>query len=575
MDEPQNLQEPNSVTGQALVEPRPASVASELRAIARWLHTNNPFYAASAALTFAGLRMSFDTSGSTFQTSGLLLALVVYTLLLAGAAWFLIRYASLWEDARTLLLVVVLMLLAISVSFDDTLAASSWLGIPLFIVGFVFAVGLSEGLLRAIRLRLAAGYRLPFHGMLAVFFLYPVLLSQWIREPQSPALCWGLFGFSAVAGGVFLTLLPAIRRGAEYVRDNGSPWQWPWFPWTLFVTLGLGVCIRAYYLCVSFHFVGVPQTIFALYFLVPFLWVLALLVLEIGFVTRQKSLQYAGLTVAAGLVVLGVTASPDRAFDLGFLTLFYGTLGASPLFLTLVAAIAFFLLAWLRGVSAAFWLLTLGVTSFSVCGTSTFNLDTLMTPWGLPILGTALMLLARAARHRSAAASLVGGWCAVVAMVIDSRNVPLEVHEVLILVHAMLAVVLLVGVLFRDPAGLWIQRLGAVSMVALALTAIGCPPGILGDPPSWLVLVYPLLMSSIALAYGLLVSNPLCLASATVCVSGWLVVNGWPSYQQARRSVVGLDYIVSGLVFFVVAMLVSLSKTDLLRRLGRRGPRPN
>ncbi len=235
-----------------------------------------------------GLRLSFNTSGSAFQSGALMIGLVAYTLLLAGSAWFLIRYGNLWEDARTLLLVIVLMLLAISVSFDDALAANSWKGIPLFLVGLAFACGLSEGLLRGIGLRLAAGFRLPFHGALAVFFLYPVVLSQWIRDPQSPALCWGLFGFSAVAGGVFLTLLPAIRRGPQYVCDNGSPWKWPWYPWTLFGVLGFGVCVRAYYLCVSFHFVGVPQTIFAPYFLVPFLWVVALLLLELGLVSRRS-----------------------------------------------------------------------------------------------------------------------------------------------------------------------------------------------------------------------------------------------------------------------------------------------
>ena len=93
-----------------------------------------------------------------------------------------------------------------------------------------------------------------------------------------------MFGFCTAAGGVFLALLPAIRRGAGYVSDNGSPWQWPWYPWTLFGVIGLAVCLRAYYLCVSFHAATGSQTIFGFYFLVPFLWVVACLLLEIGIV---------------------------------------------------------------------------------------------------------------------------------------------------------------------------------------------------------------------------------------------------------------------------------------------------
>ena len=64
---------------------------------------------------------------------------------------------------------------------------------------------------------------------------------------------WGLFGFSAGAGLVFLTLLPAVRRGSDYVRANGSPWSWPLYPWALFSILAFAVPGRAFLLCWSLH----------------------------------------------------------------------------------------------------------------------------------------------------------------------------------------------------------------------------------------------------------------------------------------------------------------------------------
>ena len=81
--------------------------------------------------------------------------------------------------------------------------------------------------------------------MLGLFFLYPWAISPLSSHPTWPSLYWALFGFSAVAGAVFLTLLPAVRRGAAYVSDNGSPWRWPMYPWVLFGMLGLCVCMRA------------------------------------------------------------------------------------------------------------------------------------------------------------------------------------------------------------------------------------------------------------------------------------------------------------------------------------------
>ncbi len=226
-----------------------ANLTDDLRKWMRWLYTNNPFYAIGAVLVFYGLRISFNTSSPTFGTGTLMIGLTAYTALLAGAAWFLIRYGKLWEDVRALLLLVVLMLLAISTSFDETLeltVENPGTSIPLLFYGaLAFAVVVCEVLLRGIGLRFPARFRLPFYAILATFYLYPVLLIQWMRNPLAPSVNWGLFGFATVMGGMFLTLLPAVRSGPNYVSNNGSPWRWPWYPWILFGVLGFGVCARA------------------------------------------------------------------------------------------------------------------------------------------------------------------------------------------------------------------------------------------------------------------------------------------------------------------------------------------
>ena len=60
--------------------------------------------------------------------------------------------------------------------------ANSHVGVPLFLAGWIFATGLSEGLLRGIRLSVPVLFRVPYHLMLALFFLYPVAMSWLIRD---------------------------------------------------------------------------------------------------------------------------------------------------------------------------------------------------------------------------------------------------------------------------------------------------------------------------------------------------------------------------------------------------------
>src|SRR5262249_40741318 len=144
---------------------------------------------------------------------------------------------------------------------------------------------------------------------LGLFFLYPVALTPLLDQPRSEALSWGLFGFAPAAGIVFLTLLPAIRRGQDYVRDNGSPWGWAWYPWTLFGVLGFGVAARSALLCWSMPTPppALPEPyVFGPYFLVPFGLAIGVLLLEIGLVEGRRNVLHIALVLPASLLLLTV-----------------------------------------------------------------------------------------------------------------------------------------------------------------------------------------------------------------------------------------------------------------------------
>jgi hypothetical protein len=257
----------------AEVRPRSTPLAGGAPGLVRWICTKNPFYVLSAGLFLAGLFVSFGDPAQIINTWAIMSGLAGYTLLLAVTACLLVRFGNVWDDVRTVLLLVVLMFLATSVTFDEVLVLSPLRGFICYLVGLAFACVVSEGVLRGIRVRLPAWYRAPYYSLLGLFFLYPLALSPLRNEPHSEVLMWGLFAFATVAGLAFLTLLPAIRLGPAHVHDNGSPWPWPLYPWSLFVFLAVAVPGRAWLLCWSMQLLdgaAQDQSIFGLYFLVPF-----------------------------------------------------------------------------------------------------------------------------------------------------------------------------------------------------------------------------------------------------------------------------------------------------------------
>jgi hypothetical protein len=425
------------------------------------------------------------------------------------------------------------------------------------------------------RLRLPWGFRLPYYGFLALFFLYPAALGPQVGEPDGNVLRWGLFGFSPVAGLLFLTLVPAIRRGANYVAENGSPWPWPWYPWILFVAVGLGVCWRAYYLCISFHAVVGSRTIFDLYFLAPLLWAVAYLSLEAWTVSGHKWAKAFALALPLATVAMALTASPNQQLkDVRFLNLFHNTLHVSPLFLALSAAAAFYLVAWLRRASGAIGLCLLTVAGFTLCGPDTFNPDTMWGPHGWPILPAGIVLLLTGAWRGGAWRCLMGGWCLVLTPWIDFRETPFAGYGGAIPIHLLVLCMLVVGAAFRNAAGRVIQNVGAMVLLGFALIVSLEPPESLGRPPELILAGYPLAIAALAAVYGFLCKNPWYFAAVLGSLGGWVAKPGWSLYSQSRRSVAGMDYIVGGIASFLLAFLVSLTKMKSFNRPSdRRRPK--
>jgi hypothetical protein len=567
------------MTALAARPPTAPPLAGALHWLVQHLCTSNPFYVISAGLFLAGLYASFEAPAGEIDTWALLSGLAGYTLLLAITAFLLVRFAGAWDDLRTVLLLVVLFFLATSVTFDEVLVLDPTRGTACYLIGLAFAILVSEGLLHGIRLRLPGWFRAPYHLILALFFLYPLFLRQLIDRnlaivppsglPGHETLLWALFAFSPVAGLLFLTLLPAIRRGADYLRDNGSPWRWPLYPWTLFGLLAFAVPARAFLLCWSMHLLNNldrNHLIFGPYFLVPFGLVIALLLLEIGLVCQRPRVQRIALAIPAGLVVLAMLGHRSDAIYREFLDIFTARLGGTPLWLTLLAAIAFYGYALLRRVPIAAWHLTAALAALAFVSPSSLTLGDLVAPAPLPLLAAAALQLGLGLARRNAWHGTLGGMilAAAIAMALPDDLAMLRGP---IALHLGILAVLIVGAAFKDEAG-WILRIAGAGFMLLACLVVSL--GGLAIPlvqlPAW-VLAYPLVMATLLAFYGwLLYHDRSSYAFAAGILALWLFTAGWRSYLMLRQLVAGLDPMALSLAVFGIAVLISLGKSGALMR---------
>ncbi len=534
--------------------------------LVRALYTHNPFYVISADLVFIGLRMSFEPQAKVFDTWALILGLAGYTLLLATTACLMVRFGRVWDDMRSVLLLVVMMFLAISATIDDVLIVRPGLGRACAIAGLGFAGMVTEGLLRGMRLRLPAAYRIPYYLILGLFFLYPLALRPLLARSDSATSHWALFGFGTVAGLAFLTLLPAVRRGAAGVRGNGSPWPWPLYPWSLFFFLGVGVCARSYSLCISLHNVEGFRSIFGPYFLVPFGFAIAALLLEGGLTSGRKGVVRFALAIPAGLLGLALIGHrPDAVYE-RFLAIFREGIGVAPPAATLGLALGFYGIAAIRRVPMALGLATASLVGLSVVGPATMGPETLVAPRAWPLIAVALIQGWLAFQRRESWRGLVAATCAVAALSGLPGGVWSPEATGSVAFHLTLVALLILGAAFDDELGRELRLVGLMLLVAASLAVLAGEPHLRAGLPAGMVPGYPLAAAAVAAGYGYAFGGvPFYLASGAI-LGAVLAVLGSRGYLLLRLRVAGLDRIAWGLASFLVAAAVSLRKAGLPRR---------
>lgn len=560
-----------------------SQLSAAIPSLVKFLYTQNPFYLIGTLLVLYGLQQSLGQD-PTLATSSLLVGLLAgYTILLAGVAALVIRWGQVWDDARTILLVIVLLFFMLSTSLDFHLLFTLTAPVPgtLFLTaGLAFSMLVSEGLLRGLRIGLSASYRVPYYLVLTLLFAYPVVLGWMNYYSQYGALARALFAFPVVAAMTLLTLLPAARTPLWKEPQTGTPWKWPYYPWSLFVFLTLGVGIRAWWLTIAFEPAKGVDTYFRPYFLLPLVLAWSVLVLEMGRVRRSNGAIGAAMLLPLCGLVVGLPGPGRNPVEVEFLDRLAETMG-SPAQLTVWSMLGFYGWAWLRhGPAAEGFLVVLGLLA-AVVGPETLDWSTLSAPQPLVLLVVALMLFVGAIGLKSSWRAGLGG-AVMVATVrlagIDSSG-PAIIGNTLWFWqwHAPLLALLGITAVFDDDLARLVRSLAWRATPCLAVAAVTVYPWTMPELLQSVLVAYLAALVLVSAMLWLRLRDVAALGAVLATVGASLLVNVRPLYLLLAQSVMaeGLVWLASGLAIVLLALLISLFKMGIWPRAWNQLERMN
>ncbi|QDU27822.1 hypothetical protein ETAA8_29130 [Anatilimnocola aggregata] len=549
------------------------SSSFSLTRFVRLLYTQNPFYLIGTFLILLGLQQSLGQE-PLLATSGLLTSLLAgYTVLLVLIGVVIVRWGQLWDDVRTILLVVVLLFYMLSTSLDVHVLESPSRGTALLLCGLAFCLGLSEFLLRILRLQLPAPYRWAFYLSLCLLFSYPIALA-WLSDYRCyEARSWVIGSFALAASLPLLALIPAARSRTAVPVPCAATWQWPFYPWSLFVYLTVGLGLRAWWLTISFDPTKGEGNSFHPYLLIPLLLVWSLILLEAGLVHHRRYFLAGGLLLPAAAILLGYWGPGSSSAEAAFLARVTNTLGSPPQ-LAVWSVLAFQAWAYWRTASGPWNLaseVALTSTAILACMTGKHTLDwqtlTDANPSGIALVAAAFMANAmrQQSSYRALVAALLGGcylWLT------DIAKFPADPDRFW-LMHAPVLVILALLSVFRDQLAALLRNFAVSAIPTLACVAALAYP--------WCFTRTPLLQFTVYLCFLLLVSFRLWLLDRQVSQLFAFGLTGmvscllylWPAGKMLAESwlAAGLPYLLVGLAVVVAGIAVSLLKMKLPEHL--------
>jgi len=565
----------------------------EVSQLAGYIYRTNPFYLISALLFLCAQTVLFNTHDPWIETYVPMGLIAAYTLIMAGAAILIVRSGQVWDDARSIVLIVVALVVVLSVSFDTKILealdpavalgseprAGGLLGaVALPALGWLFSVGVCELLCRGLRLRLRRPFKVVCYALLGLFFLYPCCVGYLVAQRTEEAAIRAIGLFPALAGVIYLFLVPAVRRGPAYAAaDSGSPWGWPWYPWTLFGVLGLGVCARSYLLTLSF-FPGVGfgsyrsmDSGFGLYMLIPFLLAVTILALEHGLRVRSRLLQT--LVLFAPLVFF-LLASPwlssQGSACVRFASVLTGGQRGSPVLVAFACTFVLYVYSWVRRVKLADFALVTALVVAVMMDAKTGLPATMGVARWMPLYALAAIQAWLAYRTRASWWTFLSLLSMVLAVAANAQGTWFVRAHAAVPFHLVYVGILVIGTLFDDGFARFLRFVGALLMPLLCMGALFARRAVAPGVPAWVVPPYvSVLLLAAAAAYFVLASDWY-LQAGLACFG----LIGFRLFVRTcrwlgRLRMAGMPAMIAAALVLAVALGISLLKGQVVQRLAR------
>jgi hypothetical protein len=535
----------------------------------RFIYNHNPFYVVSAVFVLYGLHVSFADNLDPTEGWKFTELLMGYILMLAATSVVVVRLCKVWEDARTLVLLVSLLMIALASSFDRVCLDNAWQGARFLAVGLGFSLAVCESLLLLLRLRFPWSYRLPFYLLLTLLFAYPAWLGHLSLENRLTEMAWYVLGFPTIAGLIFALLVPAARSRGRSVTNNGTPWGWPLYPWSLFVLLGVGVLLRAYAMSMSFDPTKGLASGLKPYVVVPLLMSWHLLWTE-GADHTKPGRKFFAVVAPLALLALALPGQGGSVGQARYLELLQDTVG-SPIQITAALLIAYYVYAWSRGIRVAEAGLLLGFGVLAVVNKHTVDLDTFAPIQSVPMMTLVVLLVISSIWHDSAVR--MGA-----AIVVMNAGLCLALPGLSYLavdgylpIHTTFFAVMSLGLLYYDWLGRNIAHAAAIVLAAASVIVLAGYRFLFPDVPATVHAAVAFGLAAMASAYWVKNRRFADLAAAATCliVSTSLIAEYFIGSGLTYLVLQGKRWIAWGVVFFLLGLAVSLAKGGQFRQLRR------
>lgn len=549
-----------------------ASQPSELNRLTCILYNHNPFYLVSCLLVIYGFQDLALTEGQVVEkTLTMTGGIGVYALLMAVVCVAVVRLAKVWEDARSLLLVVLISLVAARTGFDELCIADQTNAIA--IAGVVSAIIFAciESVLWLCRLRLSFWYRLSLYSHFAILVASPLILGRAVAERNDALANYGSLLFSIAISTTLLMLIPAVRRGNRSIEQEKSsktdpserpPWSWPLYPLSAFVVLWVLSGIRAHAIWVSFGFYGTAGK-FEPFLLMPLLAATIVVMAETGIGLRSRRLMKAATLLPPFLLLCGVTRGGAT-----WLPMHYDLTHHCGSALTVCCAATFLIYAWLTArhvPHASFGLPGTLLLTASVAPMPTGGWLADAEAWMLVAL-SAMMLLAMALRRKE------NQWMWAFTSCVFSIAIAMagQAHgeQTIGLMGASvfaLTSMLIIGAFYDSKLASVLRNVAAIAMTMLVCFALS--RAVLHEQYAFALIAIGLCVTS--LAYGYWIARKGWLLTSALQAMFLVVALSVQSHRSGALQRVNWP-LASGAACLCIGCVITTAKTGILRRLIQR-----